>query len=82
MVCNDPGCETLIDNVDLLRCDSLGCYLAVSQLKFSTCQRDLPSELIKYHLTCRGLVEKPTGGWFCDVECRRNAGFTVRKRHQ
>ena len=62
MVCNDPGCKNLINNVDLLRCDSPGCYLAVSQLNFSTCQRDLLSELIKYRLTCGGLVEKPTGG--------------------
>lgn len=65
LVCNDPGCETLVSNVDLLRCDSPGCYLV-------------------YHLTCRGLIEKPSGGWFCDDECKRNAGFRVggRKRRR
>ncbi|KAF8226536.1 hypothetical protein L208DRAFT_1406855 [Tricholoma matsutake] len=58
LVCNDPGCETLVSNVDLLRCDSPGCYLV-------------------YHLTCHGLIEKPSGGWFCDDECKRNVGFRV-----
>lgn len=60
LVCNDPGCETLINDVDLLRWDSPGCHLV-------------------YHLTCQGLVAKPVGGWFCDDECQRNAGFTVCK---
>ncbi|KAF8239217.1 hypothetical protein L208DRAFT_1386462 [Tricholoma matsutake] len=26
LVCNDPGCETLISDVDLLRCNSPGFY--------------------------------------------------------
>ena len=30
LVCNDSGCETLIGDVDLLRCVSPGCYLMVS----------------------------------------------------
>ncbi|KAF8990459.1 hypothetical protein BDQ17DRAFT_1333445 [Cyathus striatus] len=28
-----------------------------------------------YHLTCRGLVEIPTDNWFCDDECKKNAGY-------
>ena len=82
LVCNDLECETLINDGDLLRCDSPGCYLVVSQLNFATHSRDLPAVIIQYHLTCRGLVEKPAGGWFCDDDCRRNAGFTVRKRRR
>ncbi|KAF8897104.1 hypothetical protein CPB84DRAFT_1748133 [Gymnopilus junonius] len=30
-----------------------------------------------YHITCRGLFEKPKNAWFCDNDCRRNAGFRV-----
>ena len=30
LVCNDLGCETLVSDDDLLRCDSPGCYLVVS----------------------------------------------------
>lgn len=30
-----PGCETLINDADLLRCDYLGCYLAVSQFNLN-----------------------------------------------
>lgn len=83
-MCNDPGCETLVDEVDFLRCDSPGCYLVVSLFHFTDYdyQKDSPSEIIQYHLTCRGLVKKPAGRWFCDDECRRNAGFTVRKRRR
>ena len=31
-VCNDPGCETVVSNANLLRCDSPRCYLVVSSL--------------------------------------------------
>ncbi|KAF8239579.1 hypothetical protein L208DRAFT_1386063 [Tricholoma matsutake] len=30
LVCNDPGCETLVSDVNLLRYDSTGCDLVVS----------------------------------------------------
>ena len=33
--------------------------------------------LVKYHLTCRGLVERPIGEWYCDDECRKNGGGRV-----
>ncbi|GJE96780.1 hypothetical protein PsYK624_129860 [Phanerochaete sordida] len=35
-----------------------------------------------YHLACRGLLERPIGGWFCDDECTENAGFRVAKRRR
>ncbi|GJE96106.1 hypothetical protein PsYK624_122990 [Phanerochaete sordida] len=35
-----------------------------------------------YHLACRGLLERPIGGWFCDDECTENAGFRVTKRRR
>ena len=33
--------------------------------------------LVKYHLTCRGLVERPIGEWYCDDECHKNGGGRV-----
>ncbi|KAF8875597.1 hypothetical protein CPB84DRAFT_1752637 [Gymnopilus junonius] len=54
--CNDPGCESPINESELLCCDCPGCYLM-------------------YHLSCRGLIKKPDQAWFCDNECRKNAGF-------
>ncbi|KAF8811359.1 hypothetical protein BYT27DRAFT_7089776, partial [Phlegmacium glaucopus] len=60
-LCADDGCETTIEEVDLLCCDAPGCGLT-------------------YHLTCQGLFEKPSGGWFCDDECRKNAGWRVGSR--
>ncbi|KIK05233.1 hypothetical protein K443DRAFT_675348 [Laccaria amethystina LaAM-08-1] len=63
-LCADEGCETVIEERDLLRCGA--CNLV-------------------YHLTCRGLIERPGGGWFCDDECKANAGGRVvstRKRRR
>jgi hypothetical protein len=28
-------------------------------------------------MTCRGELSKPQGGWFCDDECKKKAGFRV-----
>jgi len=50
-------------------------YYRISQIDSST----LLNLFIKYHLTCQALILKPAGGWFCDDECKWNAGFTVRK---
>ncbi|KAF8478952.1 hypothetical protein DFH94DRAFT_34242 [Russula ochroleuca] len=36
----------------------------------------------KYHLSCVGLGVMPTEAWFCDVDCRLNAGQPVRKRRR
>jgi len=36
----------------------------------------------QFHLVCRGILEKPTGGWFCDSICRESAGFRVVKQHK
>ncbi|EDR03916.1 uncharacterized protein LACBIDRAFT_331070 [Laccaria bicolor S238N-H82] len=52
-ICADEGCETVVEDQDLLCCGA--CNLV-------------------YHLTCRGLVERPAGGWFCDDDCKANAG--------
>ena len=30
-------------------------------------------------MTCRGELSKPQGGWFCDDDCKKNAGFRVGK---
>ena len=32
LVCNDLGCETVVSDAHLLRCDSPSCYLVVSSL--------------------------------------------------
>ena len=33
----------------------------------------------QFHLSCQGLLERLAGGWFCDSDCKENAGFRVRK---
>ena len=33
----------------------------------------------QYHMTCRGELSKPQWGWFCDDECKKNAGFGIGK---
>ena len=73
-LCADDGCEKTIGEGDLLRCDAPGCGLTVSYI-LHCYNLDLPH--IQYHLTCQGLFEKPSGGWFCDDECRKNAGWQV-----
>ena len=34
--------------------------------------------IVQYHLSCRGLMSVPVGGWFCDDVCRGSAGFVKR----
>ena len=82
-VCTDEGCEASIDDEnELLRCDAPGCHLTVSVLRgFGRLLIMSP----QYHLSCQGLVDKPVGGWFCDDECKKNAGYRVgggRKRRR
>ena len=38
------------------------------------------AHVFQFHLSCQGLLEKPAGGWFCDRDCRENAGFRVGKQ--
>jgi hypothetical protein len=45
-----------------------------------TCEVLLMFLLFQFHLSCQGLLEKPSGGWFCDSDCRENAGFRVGKQ--
>jgi hypothetical protein len=77
-MCADEDCEKRIDEVDLLSCNAPGCGLTVSDSTFTFSLLNLP--WTQYHLTCQGLFEKPSGGWFCDDECKKNAGWRVGSR--
>ena len=48
-MCNDSGCETLVDEVDLLQYDSPGCYLVISLFNFTNYdyQKDSPLGIVK-----------------------------------
>ena len=84
-VCADDGCEADIDDEnELLHCDAPGCCLTVSVLS-GFGGLNLLIMRPQYHLSCQGLFDKPVGGWFCDDECKKNAGYRVgggRKRRR
>ena len=59
---------------ELLRCDAPGCHLTVSVLTgFGRLNLVIMSP--QYHLPCQGLFDKSVGGWFCNNECQKNAGY-------
>ncbi|KDR81053.1 hypothetical protein GALMADRAFT_91766 [Galerina marginata CBS 339.88] len=64
-------------------CEDDGCGADIAERDLLRC--DAPGCALTYHLSCQGLFEKPTGGWFCDDECKKNAGFrggSGRKRRR
>ena len=79
---SDNDCGLEIEGIDLLSCNAPGCNLTVCKRAHTI----FPLVLIKliifysqYHMACRGELSKPQGGWFCDDECKKNAGFYIRK---
>ena len=80
-LCADDDCGLEIDGIDLLLCNAPGCNLTVR--KCGPHIFPLTSKLTifysQYHMTCRGELSKPQGGWFCDDECKKNAVFRVGK---
>ena len=80
-LCADNDCGLEIDGIDLLLCDAPGCNLTAC--KCGPHIFPLTSKLTifysQYHMTCRGELSKPQGGWFCDDECKNNAVFRVGK---
>ncbi|KAF9547125.1 hypothetical protein CPC08DRAFT_729779 [Agrocybe pediades] len=66
-------------------CADIECGTEIEPDELLCCQA--PGCGLKYHLRCRGLLEKPSGNWFCDDDCKENAGFRVgggsrkRRRH-
>ena len=79
-LCADDDCGLEIESINLLLCDAPGCNLTVCKCTYIF---PLTSKLIifysQYHMTYRGELSKPQGGWFCDDECKKNAGFRVGK---
>jgi hypothetical protein len=84
-ICADDGCEASIDDEsEILRCDAPGCRLTV-RVSIGGFTGFLLIVNPQYHLSCQGLFERPVGGWFCDDECKKNAGYRVgggRKRRR
>ena len=62
--------------VDLLSCNAPGCNLTVCKCTNIIFPLVVLTKLIifysQYHMTCRGELSKPQGGWFCDDECKKN----------
>ena len=58
-----------------MECMCPGCNLKVCIQLYI--QRDR-TNLILVALFCRGLNLASPGAWFCDDECRKNVGFTVK----
>ena len=73
--CSEDGCNDPTDARLMVQCAGPGCDLMVSHITVDIFQLTI---LIRYHLSCRGLMSVPIGGWFCDDVCKESAGFTVR----
>ncbi|KAF9536886.1 hypothetical protein CPC08DRAFT_771425 [Agrocybe pediades] len=59
-------------------CADDGCGSVIAESDLLKC--DAPGCELTYHLSCQGLLVRPTGGWFCDDDCKKNAGFRVGSR--
>ncbi|KAF8984378.1 hypothetical protein BDQ17DRAFT_1336227 [Cyathus striatus] len=64
-----------IDNDDEMICGDPDCEEKITADELLHCNS--PGCNLVYHLTYRGLVEFPKNNWFCDDECRKNAGYHV-----
>jgi hypothetical protein len=83
-LCADDDCGIEIEGtIDLLSCNAPGCQCNLTVGKEVHHDIFPLTKLIilysQYHMTCRGKLSKPQGGWFCDDECKKNAGFRVGK---
>ncbi|KAF8908218.1 hypothetical protein CPB84DRAFT_1744383 [Gymnopilus junonius] len=70
--------DTVIPGSRLRKRHSLFQEDAENICKDDSCGGLIPANDLLYHLSYQGKLEKPIGGWFCDDECKKNAGFTVR----
>ncbi|KAF8157792.1 hypothetical protein B0H34DRAFT_428377 [Crassisporium funariophilum] len=59
-------------------CADEGCEKTIEEIDLLCCSA--PGCGLTYHLTCQGLFERPSGKWFCDDECKKNAGWRVGNR--
>ena len=76
--CSD--CELVIRDDHLLKCSELSCTEKVClNMYYVVLKACLLPSFIQYHLACRGLVEQPDGEWFCNDDCKENAGLRVSK---
>ena len=79
---SDNDCGLEIEGIDLLSCNAPGCNLTVCKRAHTIFPLVLSKLIIfysQYHMACRGELSKPQGGWFCDDECKKNAGFHIGK---
>ena len=70
MDCDDPSSQE-----EKIKCAGPGCNANVCAF-FVGLVRKL-TEDSQYHLSCVGLDAAPIGGWFCDADCRTNAGQRI-----
>ncbi|KAF8910005.1 hypothetical protein CPB84DRAFT_1743507 [Gymnopilus junonius] len=61
-------------------CNDPGCGIPIEDVNLVQCLG--PGCKFVYHLTCRGLFEKPKTAWFCNDDCRKNAGFRVAAKQK
>jgi hypothetical protein len=81
--CAESDCEDPSSQEQKVTCAGPGCHAMVCH-SLTVFIHKL-SRNHKYHLSCVGLDIVPTGGWFCDTDCRKNAGqrvAPVRKRRR
>ena len=75
-LCANDDCGIEIEGIDLLSCNAPGCNLTVCKCTNIIFSLVVLTKLIifysQYHMTCRGELSKPQGGWFCDDECKKN----------
>lgn len=82
--CAETDCNDPLSQEEKIRCARPGCNAKVHAF-FLVLAQNLTVEDSQYHLSCVGLDAVPTGGWFCDADCRTNAGQRIapaRKRRR
>ena len=83
--CAESDCEDPLSQEEKVMCTGPGCNAMVCHSESLTVFIYKLRGNRKYHLSCVGLDVVPTGGWFCDMDCRKNAGqrvAPVRKRRR
>jgi hypothetical protein len=81
--CAESDCEDPSSQEEKVTCAGPGCNAMVRH-SLTVFIHKLKGNR-KYHLSCVGLDVLPIGGWFCDTDCRKNAGqrvAPVRKRRR
>jgi hypothetical protein len=83
--CAESDCEDPSSQEEKVVCAGPGCNAMVCHSLTHFIHKLKWDRDCKYHLSCVGLDAVPTGGWFCDTDCRKNAGqrvAPVRKRRR